>query len=104
MEPRFTMKQMRRTVDVFCTSTLDHRLSIHENFPRETNQRNPVRLLICLPDSNISEFVYSDERHGEWPVVLVTNPKDSRFLAPSVEPVQKIRLSAQIRILAFSIR
>jgi hypothetical protein len=48
--------------------------------------------------------IYSDETHNEWPVVLVTNPKDARFLAPSVEPVQKIRLSTEIRILAFSIR
>jgi hypothetical protein len=48
--------------------------------------------------------MYSDETHNEWPVVLVTNPKDARFLAPSVEPVQKIRLSTQIRVLAFSIR
>ncbi len=48
--------------------------------------------------------MYSDETHSEWPVVLVTNPKDARFLAPGVEPVQKIRLSTEIRILAFSVR
>ena len=33
---------------------------------------------------------------------MVTNPKNSRFLAPKVEPLQKIRKSSEIRILAFS--
>lgn len=44
----------------------------------------------------------SDNVQEDWPVIVVTNPKDSKFLAPKVEPVQKIRESSEIRILAFS--
>ena len=47
-------------------------------------------------------FIFSDNVAGDWPVVLVSNPKQSKFLAPAVEPVQKIRESKEIRILAFS--
>jgi len=51
-------------------------------------------------DNGILSF--SDNVADDWPVILVTNPKESRFLAPTVEPVQKIRDSASIRVLAFS--
>ena len=47
-------------------------------------------------------FFFSDNIAKEWPVVLVTNPKQSKFMAPAVEAVQKIRESKEIRILAFS--
>jgi len=47
-------------------------------------------------------LTFSDNVAGDWPVVVVTNPKSSRFLAPKVEPLQKIRKSSEIRILAFS--
>ncbi|XP_023332725.1 transmembrane protein 62 [Eurytemora carolleeae] len=47
-------------------------------------------------------LTFSDNIAKEWPVVLVTNPKQSKFMAPAVEAVQKIRESKEIRILAFS--
>ena len=45
---------------------------------------------------------FSDNVANMWPVIVVTNPKPSRLLAPDVEPVQKIRNSSEIRVLAFS--
>ncbi|RUP46478.1 hypothetical protein BC936DRAFT_146906, partial [Jimgerdemannia flammicorona] len=36
------------------------------------------------------------------PVVLVTNPKDARFVIPSREPVRRIRRSTHIRLLVFT--
>lgn len=45
---------------------------------------------------------FTDQKLSDWPVVLITNPKNSHFLAPKVEPVQKIVNSTEIRILAWS--
>ena len=45
---------------------------------------------------------FTDQKLSDWPVVLITNPKNSQFLAPQVEPVQKIVNSSEIRILAWS--
>lgn len=36
------------------------------------------------------------------PVILITNPKDSRFTLPSKEPLQNIRKSSHIRFLVFT--
>ncbi|KAA0198519.1 Transmembrane protein 62 [Fasciolopsis buskii] len=38
----------------------------------------------------------------DLPIVLITNPKDARFLLPHKEPVSRIRHSTHIRILAWS--
>ncbi|XP_075225591.1 transmembrane protein 62-like isoform X2 [Lycorma delicatula] len=48
-------------------------------------------------------FSFTDLRHGEWPVVLVTNPKHALFTVPSKEPLHRVETSTHIRILAFSI-
>ncbi|XP_061752246.1 transmembrane protein 62-like [Nerophis ophidion] len=45
---------------------------------------------------------FSDLRFEQWPVVLITNPKDRQYLHPGLEPVGRIRRSTHIRILAFS--
>ncbi|XP_054651431.1 transmembrane protein 62 isoform X2 [Dunckerocampus dactyliophorus] len=45
---------------------------------------------------------FSDLRFEQWPVVLITNPKDVQYLHPGLEPVGRIRMSTHIRILAFS--
>ena len=48
-------------------------------------------------------FTFADIKHGEWPVVLTTFPKDSRFwLHSEVEALQKLKERRQIRVLAFS--
>lgn len=47
-------------------------------------------------------FSFVDLSHGQWPVILVTNPKAAEFSLPHKEPVSSIANSTHIRILAFS--
>ncbi|XP_076359605.1 transmembrane protein 62-like isoform X2 [Tachypleus tridentatus] len=47
-------------------------------------------------------FSFIDLKHGQWPVVLVTNPKHALYTMPSIEPLNIIRKSSHIRILIFS--
>jgi len=58
------------------------------------------RYRILAVDNGLLSFI--DQAHGQWPAVLVTNPKRSEFLAPRVEAVENIEASKVIRILAFS--
>ena len=58
------------------------------------------RYRLLAVDNGILSFV--DVDHGNWPVVLITNPKNSNFLAPKVEKVENILASPFVRILAFS--
>ena len=52
-------------------------------------------------DHDIFSFV--DVTLGNhWPLVLMTNPKDSRFLAPTREPTERMLHSSHVRILIFS--
>ncbi|KAM6960922.1 transmembrane protein 62 [Aplochiton taeniatus] len=45
---------------------------------------------------------FSDLKFGQWPAVLITNPKEVQYLHPGVEPWGRIGKSTHIRILAFS--
>ncbi|KAM9787266.1 transmembrane protein 62 isoform X2 [Syngnathus typhle] len=45
---------------------------------------------------------FSDLRFEKWPAVVITNPKDAQYLHPVREPLDRIRRSTHIRILAFS--
>ncbi|XP_076463493.1 transmembrane protein 62-like [Babylonia areolata] len=47
---------------------------------------------------------FKDAALGDWPLVLVTNPKDAQFLASRHEPTETIGHSTHIRILVFSQR
>jgi hypothetical protein len=47
-------------------------------------------------------FSFVDVPHGEWPVVLPTNPKHALFLVPGKESVLSMKNSTHIRVLAFS--
>ena len=58
------------------------------------------RYRLLAVDNGVLSFV--DVKHGDWPVVLVTNPKNSNFLAPKVEKIENIIESNLVRILAFS--
>ncbi|XP_063701317.1 transmembrane protein 62-like [Culicoides brevitarsis] len=51
-------------------------------------------------DHGLLSFV--DVKHGKWPVVLVTNPKNALFNAPVREDIQLQRESTHIRLLIFS--
>ncbi|GLV40020.1 hypothetical protein CBL_10916 [Carabus blaptoides fortunei] len=52
-------------------------------------------------DHGLLSFV--DSRHGDWPLVLITNPKHALYTIPNREPSQFIAHSTHIRILAFSV-
>jgi len=75
-----------------------HRVGTPELELADWKENRMFRLLAI--DNGILTF--SDNKHEDWPVVQVTNPKSARFLAPQVEPVQKIRHSTHIRVIAFS--
>lgn len=47
-------------------------------------------------------FSFSDLTFGEWPVILVTNPKSLLYSSPKCEPLERILHSTHIRVLAFS--
>ncbi|KAK7474694.1 hypothetical protein BaRGS_00034059 [Batillaria attramentaria] len=51
-------------------------------------------------DHDLLSFV--DGKLGEWPLILVTNPKHSLFLASRHEPTETIQHSSHIRVLVFS--
>lgn len=47
-------------------------------------------------------FSFVDQKHNVWPLVLVTNPKNARYVMHGREPLQLIPGSSHIRILVFS--
>ncbi|XP_070577648.1 transmembrane protein 62-like [Ptychodera flava] len=51
-------------------------------------------------DHDLLSFV--DVKFGDWPVILITNPKDARFFSPQYEPIGKVKHSTHIRLLVFS--
>ncbi|XP_054421496.1 transmembrane protein 62 isoform X2 [Pteronotus mesoamericanus] len=48
-------------------------------------------------------FSFADLIFGEWPVVLITNPKSLLYSCPKHEPLERLLHSTHIRILAFSL-
>ena len=57
-----------------------------------------IRFRLMAIDHDLFSFV--DIGTGKWPYILVTNPKDARFL--SREPTKRMLLSSHVRILIFS--
>ena len=47
-------------------------------------------------------FSFVDTRLDHWPLVLVTNPKDSRFSVPGREPLGRILHSTHVRSLTIN--
>ncbi|XP_033115760.1 transmembrane protein 62-like isoform X2 [Anneissia japonica] len=45
---------------------------------------------------------FGEKRFEEWPLIVITNPKSARFMAPKHEPVGKMQHSTHIRVLVFS--
>lgn len=58
------------------------------------------RYRVLAVDNGLLSFV--DMKHGTWPVAIITNPKNSDFLAPHVENIENIFESKFVRIIAFS--
>ena len=48
-------------------------------------------------DHDLVSFV--DTSFGQWPVILITNPKDARFNVPKREPIERIKMSSHIRFV-----
>jgi hypothetical protein len=61
---------------------------------------NRVYRLLAI-DHGMLSFV--DVPHGDWPVGLITNPKDALFVNTAKENIESIRTSTHIRALAFSL-
>ncbi|OON20692.1 hypothetical protein X801_03422, partial [Opisthorchis viverrini] len=57
---------------------------------------------VIAVDDDMVSFV--NVKASTWPVLLVTNPKNSNFLLPNKEPARRILTSTHIRILAWSIQ
>uniref|UniRef100_A0A1Y1LQI4 TMEM62 Ig-like domain-containing protein n=2 Tax=Photinus pyralis TaxID=7054 RepID=A0A1Y1LQI4_PHOPY len=51
-------------------------------------------------DHGMLSFI--DVKHQQWPVVLITNPKDALFLMPRKENFEIVTESTHVRLLAFS--
>ena len=47
-------------------------------------------------------FSFTDTQLNQWPLVLITNPKDARFTVHTREPSRRMARSTHIRLLAFS--
>lgn len=60
---------------------------------------NRIFRLIAFDHDLVS---FTDAKLGQWPIILITNPKDNQYLSPSIEPVEMIAFSTHIRILVFS--
>ncbi|XP_059158619.1 transmembrane protein 62-like isoform X2 [Physella acuta] len=55
---------------------------------------------VLVMDHDILTF--TDAKLGDWPLVVITNPKDKQFISPTLEPIDLIATSSHIRIVAFS--
>ncbi|KAK3783446.1 hypothetical protein RRG08_033703 [Elysia crispata] len=60
---------------------------------------NRIFRIIAFDNDVVS---FKDVKLGQWPIILITNPKDNQFLSPKIEPVEMIYFSTHIRILVFS--
>ena len=47
-------------------------------------------------------FSFTDVKLGQWPIILITNPKPALFSMPNFEPLRRIHKSTYIRVLVFS--
>ncbi|CAG2108561.1 unnamed protein product [Medioppia subpectinata] len=47
-------------------------------------------------------FTFIDFKFNEWPVILITNPKDSLYSMPNIEPSHRTANSTHVRALVFS--
>lgn len=50
-------------------------------------------------DHGMLSFIDID--HGQWPAILITNPKQSLFLIPKMENLEAIKESTHIRYIVY---
>lgn len=58
------------------------------------------RLRLAVVDHQLFSFL--DFNFNEWPIALMTNPKEPEYAMPKYEPLDRISKSTHIRVLAFS--
>lgn len=56
---------------------------------------------VAAIDHGIFSFV--DVKLNDYPIILITNPKSSKFYMPGYEPLHRIEESTHIRVLVYSI-
>lgn len=47
-------------------------------------------------------FSFVDVKLHEYPIILITNPKSSKFYMPGYEPIHRVADSTHIRVLVYS--
>ncbi len=47
-------------------------------------------------------FSFVDSTLDKWPLIMITSPKDARFLSPTKEPIKRMLYSTHVRVLVFS--
>lgn len=78
---------------------VDHDLISFVDVELPIAQIPPASNIVPLTKDN--RIIWPDKIHPA-PVVLITNPKDSRYTLPTKEPLHESRLSTHIRLLIFS--
>lgn len=78
---------------------VDHDLISYVDVDLPIDEISAAEPVVPLNDKN--EIIWPKKIHPP-PVILITNPKDSRFTLPSKEPLQFIHRSTHIRFLVFS--
>lgn len=43
---------------------------------------------------------FVDIKFGDWPIILITNPKHAGYISPNIEPIYRIKKSTHIRFVA----
>ncbi|CAG0878722.1 unnamed protein product [Darwinula stevensoni] len=60
------------------------------------------RFRVAAIDHGLFSFV--DHTMSEWPIILVTNPKDNSLSSPLKEPLHLMQNSTHVRVLVFSLQ
>lgn len=80
---------------------VDHDIISFVDIDLPIEQIPPALTEGTIPLTETNKVVWPKKIHPA-PVILITNPKDSRFTMPSKEPLQNIRKSSHIRFLVFT--
>lgn len=80
---------------------VDHDLISFVDIDLPINEIPPVSAGRIVPLTEKNKIIWPKKLHPA-PVVLVTNPKDSRYTIPTKEPLQSSHKSSHIRFLIFS--
>lgn len=80
---------------------VDHDLISFIDIDLPIDQIMPAQIDNVVPLTENNKIIWPKRIHTP-PVILITNPKDSRYTMPSKEPLQNSRKSSHIRFLIFT--